>query len=102
MTEWEVVGVIVVLIGLISTVVGFVNSSNKRWTEFNKNLVENTITLRQIQDYLNHYESESKERFDKHEQRMDEQDRRLDNHDKQFIVIENALENKIKIPTSGD
>ena len=98
MTEWGVVGVIVVLIGLISTVVGFVNSSNKRWTEFNKNLVENTLTLRQIQEYLNRYESESRERFDKHEQRMDAQDKRLDNHDKQFIV----LENKIKIPTNGD
>lgn len=98
-TEWEVVGVIVVLIGLISTVVGFVNSSNKRWAEFNKNLVENTLTLRQIQDYLNRYEAETNKRFDKHEARMNKQDERLDNHDKKFIV----LESKIQIPTNdGD
>lgn len=98
MTEWEVVGVIVVLIGMISTVVGYVNSSNKRWNEFNKNLVENTLTLRQIQDYLSRYEIETNKRFDKHEERLDQQDKRLDNHDKQFIL----LENRIQIPMNGD
>lgn len=93
MTEWEVVGVIVVLLGLVTTVVGFVNSNNKRWEEFNKNLVENTLTLRQIQEYLNHYEVETNKRFDRHEERMDRQDERLDQHHEHIIL----LENKVKI-----
>lgn len=92
--EWTVVSVIVVLVGLISTVVAGVNSSNKRWTEFNTNLVENTITLKKIQEYLNKLENETTKRFEKHEQRMNRHEERLDDHHEKIIQIVNKINNE--------
>lgn len=93
-TEWEVVGVIVVLMGMAGTVVSWTNGSNKKWNEFNRNLAENTATLKELRDHLNWIEGDINKRLERHEERMDKQDLRLDDHREKIFRLESTMRKK--------
>ena len=81
MDEWRVVEVIIALIGFIGVFAAYINSSNKRWEEVNRNITENTLTLRQLQNYLTRLETEFNQKLEKHEEHFDQVDKVLDDHE---------------------
>ena len=93
MTNWNVVEVFVTLIGFIGVFVAWNNSSNKRWEEVNKNITENTLTLRQLQSYLNRLENEFNRKLEKHEEHFKQVDDVLDDHELRIHDVEKKKEN---------
>lgn len=91
LTEWGVVGVIVVLMGMAGTVVTWTNASNKKWDEVNRNLIKNTETLESLQKYLNRVEADLNKRLDRQEKRIDKQDERLNDHRERIIRLESTV-----------
>lgn len=93
-TEWSVVGVIVVLMGMAGTIVTWTNSSNKKWDEVNRNLIKNTETLESLQKYLNRVEADLNKRLDRQDKRIDKQEERLDQHRERIIKLETQAHRK--------
>lgn len=88
MTEWDVVLVIIALVGLVSSVVAYNNSQRRQWLEVKENLIENTSTLRELQNYLARLEADIEKRLEKHENRMEKMDATLDNHGERIVKLE--------------
>lgn len=101
LTEWGVVGVIVVLVGLAGTVVTWTNASNKKWAElqsdFNehwsevsKNLAENTLAIKELRFYLDKVESDIERRLKWHESVLNKHEEVLGEHRERITKIESS------------
>ena len=88
MTDYRVVEIIIALVGFIAVFAAWINSSNKRWEEVNRNITENTMTLRQLQNYLNRFENEFNRKLEKHEEHFDQVDKVLDDHELRIHDVE--------------
>ena len=88
MTDYRVVEIIIALVGFIAVFAAWINSSNKRWEEVNRNITENTMTLRQLQNYLNRLENEFNRKLEKHEEHFDQVDKVLDDHELRIHDVE--------------
>ena len=88
MTDYRVVEIIIALVGFIAVFAAWINSSNKRWEEVNRNITENTMTLRQLQNYLNRLEDEFNRKLEKHEEHFDQVDKVLDDHELRIHDVE--------------
>ena len=89
MTEWEVVGVLVVLAGFLVTIASpliKLNTSITKLTESNKHLDDNIVRL--VEDLANQKKSahESHLRIWEHNE---EQDSKIADHEKRIYVLEN-------------
>ena len=93
MNEWRIVEVLIALVGFIAIFAGWINSNNKRWEEINRNITENTLTLRQLQNYLNRLETEFNQKLEKHEEHFDQVDKVLDNHELRIHDFEQEHKN---------
>ena len=88
MTDYRVVEIIIALVEFIAVFAAWINSSNKRWEEVNRNITENTMTLRQLQNYLNRLENEFNRKLEKHEEHFDQVDKVLDDHELRIHDVE--------------
>lgn len=87
-TDYRVVEIIIALVGFIAVFAAWINSSNKRWEEVNRNITENTMTLRQLQNYLNRLENEFNRKLEKHEEHFEQVDKVLDDHELRIHDVE--------------
>jgi len=83
MTEWAVVGVIVVLVGLLSSVI-------KPLLSLNKSIVTLTLTMAELQKSFDRFNGENADSHKRPWAKNDEQDKRLDDHERRIIHIEDA------------
>lgn len=76
LSQVEFLGSLVVALGVLIVFIKYFldwnNSKNDLYTDIKQNLLENTIALRSLQDYLSKLESETKEKLAEHEKRLDE------------------------------
>jgi hypothetical protein len=79
--EWEIVGVIVVLVGLVTAIVGPV-------LKLNSSITALTVTVKGFNEKLNKAEEKNSEGHGRLWAKNDEQDIRLADHDKRIHVLE--------------
>lgn len=99
LTEWGVVGVIVVLVGLAGTIVKWTNDSNKKWadlqeryndhwSELSRNLAENTLAINELRFYLDKVENDLERRLSWHEGVLNKHEEILGDHRERISKIE--------------
>ena len=84
MTEWAVVGVIVVLIGLIGAVV-------KPLIKWNTSLTENTVAIKDLTDSIKGNEKSNAEEHIAIWEEVEKQGDMLNQHDKDIAVIKEKV-----------
>lgn len=103
LTEWGVVGVIVVLVGLAGTIITWTNASNKKWTDLqtefsehwsdvSKNLAENTQAIKELRFYLDKVESDLERRLTWHENVLNKHEDSLRDHGEKIAQLETRYE----------
>lgn len=81
MTEWAVVGVIVVLVGLVASIV-------KPMLILNTTITTLTSQVQQLAESRSAFEEKSRRSHDKLHGRIDEADDRLDDHERRITKLE--------------
>lgn len=84
MTEWTVVTVIIVLVGLVATLV-------KPMLSLNTSMTKLTISNERLSEDLKGLTDKNSEAHARIWQHEDEQDKRLNDHDKQFDSHESRI-----------
>ena len=85
MTEWSVVGVIVVLVGLFFAIYTPISKNTKENT---KAMTELTVTMRVIGEKLSKFDEDNTESHRRIWKHNDHQDDRLNNHETRLRIIE--------------
>lgn len=83
MTEWAVVGVIVVLVGLFASLA-------KPLLSLNKSIVTLTVTMAELQKSFEKFGDENADSHRRLWAKNDAQDKRLDEHERRIIHIEDT------------
>lgn len=89
MTEWSVVGVIVVLVGLFFAIYTPISKSTKENT---KAMTELTVTMRVIGDKLSKFDEDNSKSHKKIWDHNDHQDQILNDHETRLQIIEKDSE----------
>lgn len=89
MTEWGVVGVIVVLVGLFTAICVPLIKATK---ESVKSMTELNVTMRNLADKLTNLESNNTEAHRRIWQHSEDQDARINDHETRITIIEKAKE----------
>lgn len=75
-SQYELIGALVIGLGVLIVFLKYFldwnNSKNSLFTEIKENLLENTLTLQSLKEYLVRVETETKEKLAEHEKRLDE------------------------------
>lgn len=75
-SQFELIGALViglgVLIVFVKYFIDFSDGRNKLFSEMKQNLLENTLMLKSLKEYLKRVETETKAKLDEHEKRLDE------------------------------
>lgn len=87
MTEWGVVGVIVVLVGLFTAICVPLIKATK---ESVKSMTELNVTMRNLAEKLTNLESNNTEAHRRIWQHNEEQDARINDHETRITIIEKA------------
>lgn len=87
MTEWGVVGVIVVLVGLFTAICVPLIKATK---ESVKSMTELNVTMRNLVEKLTNLESNNTEAHRRLWQHNEEQDARINDHETRITIIEKA------------
>ena len=87
MTEWGVVGVIVVLVGLFAAICVPLIKATK---ESVKSMTELNVTMRNLAEKLTNLESNNTEAHRRLWQHNEEQDARINDHETRITIIEKA------------
>ena len=93
MTEWGVVGVIVVLVGLFSAVWAFCAPMIKSSKETVKVMTELNVTMRTLSEKLTNLENNNTESHRRLWQHNEVQDKTLQDHEIRIITIEQGGSN---------
>ena len=89
MTEWSVVGVIVVLVGLFFAIYTPISKSTKENT---KAMTELTVTMRVIGDKLSKFDEDNSKSHKRIWDHNDHQDQILNDHETRLQIIEKDSE----------
>lgn len=85
MTEWSVVGVIVVLVGLFFTIYTPISKNTKENTEA---MTELTVTMRVIGDQLSKFDEDNSKSHKRIWEHNEHQDSILNDHETRLQIIE--------------
>lgn len=99
LTEWGVVGVVVVLVGLAGTIIKWTNDSNRKWmdlqsefsehwSDLTKNLAENTLAIKELRFYLSKVQEDLERRLSWHEDVLNRHEEILGDHRERISKIE--------------
>lgn len=92
MNEWQVVGVIVVLVGLFFTIGKPIIDLNKNITLLNANVQQNNKELAEQKDELKEQRKSARESHQKLWAKNEEQDKVLRNHETRLSILEENQE----------
>lgn len=87
MTEWSIVEVIVVLIGLFVTVGKPMVNNTKAMTELNCSLKQLTDQQKETQDELEEFKDKNTESHRRLWKHNEQQDAKLNEHDKEIMLL---------------
>lgn len=89
MTEWGVVGVLVILVGLIASICGPLIKATKAITALTAEINFFRSELNEMKNDNKDFQKSASEKHAKIHQRIDGQDLKLDDHEKRIYKLEN-------------
>lgn len=100
LSQYEIIGYIVIALISILTLYNFFSSATKRndsiLNELKLNLQENTLTLKALEDLLKSFRLDTEKEFKRHEQRLDRIERRQDEQGEAIIKLNSYKDINIK------
>ncbi len=92
MTEWGVVGVIVVLIGIVGSVLAFAERVNKPVKELTTTAATLTVEIKSLNKRLEKLDCDNEKEHNALWDKAEEHEKILVDHDKRITVLEHDME----------